>query len=109
MALGQPANRNFARRKRGCNNTTYSEDVWFPRNDLLVVLLVPINQDCKNVVMTARTRDREWVQRLYPAMQAAIGQQLKAELEAPDDLTPELVILLNGMPQEKEGASGSGD
>jgi hypothetical protein len=43
-------------------------------------------------------------------MQAAIGQQLKAELEPPEDLTPELVVLAKRLDkQEDEKAEGPSD
>jgi hypothetical protein len=53
--------------------------------------------------MIARTRHQDvWVLSLYRTMQAAIGEQLKKELEPPEDLTPELAVLANRMEKPKD-------
>ena len=53
--------------------------------------------------MVARARHQDlWVLRSYRAMQAAIGQQLKAELEPPEHLPLELVVLLTKMDKQKD-------
>ena len=53
--------------------------------------------------MVARARHQDlWVLCSYRAMQAAIGQQLKAELELPEHLPPELVVLLTKMDKQKD-------
>jgi hypothetical protein len=51
--------------------------------------------------MIARARHQVWVLSLYRAMQATIGEQLKKELERPNDLTPELAVLVNRMEKQK--------
>ncbi len=43
----------------------------------------------------------QWVQALYRAMQAAIGQQLKTEFEPPTELTPELHSILAQIEKQK--------
>ena len=55
--------------------------------------------------MIARARYQDlWSLHSYRAMQAAIGQQLKAELEPPEDLTPELIVFAKRLDkQEDEG------
>jgi hypothetical protein len=44
----------------------------------------------------------EWVPRLRRAMQAAIGQQLKAEFEPPEGLTPELIVVMTRLQSRKD-------
>jgi len=50
------------------------------------------------VVARVRYPD-DWVLDLYRATQAAIGRQLKIEYEPPQELTPELTIVLRKLDQ----------
>jgi hypothetical protein len=53
--------------------------------------------------MIARARHQDvWVLSLHRAMQATIGEQLKKELDRPEDLTPELAALVNRMEKQKD-------
>ncbi len=51
--------------------------------------------------MVAARQKGEWVQALYRAARAAIGQQLKTEYEPPTELTPELHFILARIEEQK--------
>ena len=52
--------------------------------------------------MVARTRYQDdWVLNLYPALQGAIGQQLKIEYEPQRELTPELAVVLGKLDEPR--------
>jgi hypothetical protein len=57
------------------------------------------------IIRRARHQDL-WVLSLYRAMQAAIGEQLKRELELPGDLTPELAVLANRIEKQTNSCAG---
>lgn len=53
------------------------------------------------MVVGVRKQDR-WVTNLHRAMLFAIGQQLKAEHDVPNELTPELVALLSAIDSQRD-------
>jgi hypothetical protein len=55
-------------------------------------------------MLTARTHYQDrWEAALHHAMQAAIGEELKAKYEPPTELTPELSVVLTKLDDPKGG------